>query len=225
MLQGISQTIKFVFLLGAMLSLFICPTSSSRAEENKEDPSDHPPAPGTPMPFQTQVPPAVPPAAEDVPQDNLPAPEKPKPQPHAIDLVIKKGRVNKKTSSTGVQETYQFSVEIKNKEPVRVLNEVQVNLYVLGRDVKDRTLYNLINHSLNVFTIAPQAVDTLESSAFYLRYTKSSGTEYDGYLITIDDKEGHRLLTKSTNRRFEDNLDLIRAAKVSKTKTNSFRLK
>jgi len=228
MLQGMLYSRKTTHLLSILL-LQIGIFSLSWAEDSVPDSSDRAPAPGTPMPFQPSPPqPDVPQPAEaaaGVPKENLPAPQKPKPPPHAIELVVKKGRVNKKTSSTGVQETYQFSVDIKNKEPVRVLNEVQVNLYVLGRDVNDRSLYNLINHSLSVFTIAPQAASTLESATFYLRHTKSTGTEYDGYIITIDDKDGHRLLTKTTNRRFEDNIDLIRAAKVSKTKTNSFRLK
>lgn len=150
--------------------------------------------------------------------------EAPPPPPARLDMVVKKGRTKKKTSSTGRQETYQFTLVVKNLEPVRELKDAEVNLYVLGQDVLDRNLYNLVFTHTAIVDLPPLKEAEIETDTFYLKYTGASGTEFGGYIVTVDDAEGNRQLVKTTNAKFEKQLDEIREQKVSKTKTYSFRI-
>lgn len=175
-----------------------------------------------PLGAQENENPEAPPPPPEAPAAETPDP--PPPPPVRLDLVIQKGKTKKKTSSSGRQETYQFELTVKNLEPARELKDAVINLYVLGQDVLDRNLYNLVYHNMGVITVPPLKEAEFECDSFYLKYTDSSGTEFGGYVITVEDALGNLQLIKSTNVKFEKQLDTIREKRVSKTKTYSFRL-
>lgn len=164
---------------------------------------------------------AAPPAAGAAP---LPAPAVTNGAPARLEINVHKGINKNKASSVSTQESYQFTVKVRNNEPKKAFTGLTAELFVLGVDKSDETMFNLISRTTEVFDLGIRAEHAFESKLFYVKYTTNSGSELGGYLVVITDAEGRVVAMKSTRSSLEKNLERIRGAPVSTSKKKAFRL-
>jgi hypothetical protein len=160
-------------------------------------------------------------------QEPAPAPEEApaKAAPRArIDIQVHKGLNKNRTSSVSTQESYQFTVKLRNAEPARDFKGISAELYVLSVDKADESMFNLIARTAEAFDLAPRAEHEFQSGLFYVKYTTRSGSELGGYIVVVTDAEGQILAVKSSRASFEKHLDTIRSAPLSTSKRKAFRL-
>jgi hypothetical protein len=144
--------------------------------------------------------------------------------PARLDITVHKGLSKKKTSTTSTQESYQFTVRVKNEEPSRKFENLSAELYVLSEDRADATMFNLIHRAEDSFALPVRGEHEFQSGLFYVKYTAQSGSELAGYIVVITDDTDRVVAVKSTRTLFEANLDKLRTTTVSTSKRKAFRL-
>lgn len=160
---------------------------------------------------QQAKPPAAPPAVTNA-------------APARLDITVHKGLSKKKTSTTSTQESYQFTVRVKNEEPSRRFDNLSAELFVLSEDRADATMFNLIHRAEDSFALPVRGEHEFQSGLFYVKYTAQSGSELAGYIVVITDDADRVVAVKSTRTLFEANLDKLRTTAVSTSKRKAFRL-
>jgi hypothetical protein len=144
--------------------------------------------------------------------------------PARLDITVHKGLSKKKTSSVSTQESYQFTVRVKNEEPSRKFESLGAELYVLSQDKADSSMFNLIHSAQDSFALPVRGEHEFQSGLFYVKYTAQSGSELAGYIVVITDDSDRVVAMKSTSKLFEPNLDKLRTSIVSTSKRKAFRL-
>lgn len=142
-----------------------------------------------------------------------------------VEINVHKGKAKNKTSATGRQETYEFTVTIKNLDGINGHRGMKTELYAIGENRADHSMYNVISTKNSTFDLARGASHDFKSDFFYVKYYENSGMTLGGYLVLVYDKEGSLVKTKATKSSFDSGIEEIKAADVSKSSSKAFRLK
>ena len=142
-----------------------------------------------------------------------------------VEINVHKGKTKSKTSTTGRQETYEFTVTIKNLDGIHGHREMKAELFAIGENRSDHSMYNVIATKTSSFDLARGAEHAFKSDFFYVKYYSGSGMTLGGYLVLVYDRNGTLVKSKATKSSFEKGIKTIRAAEISKSSSKSFRLK
>ena len=147
-----------------------------------------------------------------------------RPSPN-VEINVHKGKTKSKTSPTGRQEPYEFTVTIKNLDGIHGHREMKAELFAIGANRSEQSMYNVITTKTSTFDLARGTAHSFKSDFFYVKYYSGSGMTLGGYMVLVYDRNGTLVKSKATKASFEKGIKTIRAAEISKSSSKSFRLK
>ncbi|MCF7848636.1 MAG: hypothetical protein K9M45_07300, partial [Kiritimatiellales bacterium] len=114
----------------------------------------------------------------------------------------------------------------KSRHPCK--RDFTAYLYVFGKrmDTDDVMVIDRTEHG---FSFENQKETEFSGDLVSVTYTKSSyssshGTEYEGYLLFVDDDDGKVVATKGSRELYEDNVDEVRDARINSRFDRDFKL-
>ena len=141
-------------------------------------------------------------------------------KPPNLEIIAQKSkrtRVIGKTDVDDKTQTFQFTVRIRNREPVREFTGWTAHLYVYGKSVRN-DWFRMLDRTNATFNLSKGGEFSFEGRPVVLQYDDQEdmqyGVKYDGYVIAIKDSDGKVVLSKSVKPAFLKILDKVEALEI-----------
>ena len=164
--------------------------------------------PGKTVPFPTEAtpgtrPPTTPGGTERPPPKEVPAePAKSDFNPNNLSITFSTNRKTDK-SYDEKREMLEMEVKLTNKDTVRDLNGMRLEVFVFAEMVDDRDRYLMLRRHQRDVDIPKHGSVTVDLGTATMYYDKGGeyryGSKYDGYMVYLVDRQGNVLKT-ATNK-------------------------
>jgi hypothetical protein len=129
----------------------------------------------------------------------------------------KRTRVSGKSDYDDKTETFQFTVKVRNREPLREFTGLTADLYVYGKSIRN-DWFRMLDRTNATFNLSKGGEFSFQGRAVVLQYddhaTMQYGVKYEGYVIAIKDSADKVVLAKSVKPAFLKILDKMAALEI-----------
>ncbi len=132
-----------------------------------------------------------------------------------LEIVVTKSKSDSLDGSDydNRQQTFEFTVKIRNKDFSKDLENLNAELYVVGKYVTSNE-YVLLDKATSSFGLPRGKEHSFKGNPIELSYDDNKaarfGVKYNGYLVFVQDRDGNILAEKGNKTSFLKYIDKLR---------------